>query len=557
MEETWDAVIVGSGIGALICAAYLAAEGARVLVLEQHDVAGGSAHVFRRRRAYEFDVGVHYLGDCGPDGLLPAIFSGLGIGDRVRFRPMDQDCFDRVILPSVTIDVPAGWDRYRRRLKDALPGEAEGLDRFIDRCQTVAGLARHSLVTPHDEVMDLVRTNSADLRWSRRTLADLFDDCGLSARARTVLAAQSGNYGAPPSGVSLGTHASMIDHYMRGAYYPAGGGQVLVASLVEVIEAHGGELRTRHQVRRILIEDGRATGVELADGTSIRAPLVISNADYRKTVLELCGGQENFPASLVARTRAATMRLPLAVLYVALDSPLTGLRNANVWWWRGEDAEDAYARLWRGGGSEEVPFVFVSFASTKDPDAAACPPGHANFQVMTLCPPGHAPWGIDGVAAEGKSYRREPAYKAAKQRLVTALLDTAELAIGPFRDRIAHLEAATPLTNERYTMSTGGTPYGMAQWGAIGQRPDTATSVRGLYIVGPNTRYGSGIAGVALSGISTAGQCVGRPLLREVYALGKAADPASLPPRPAGWDPLVISRGTARRRARGLARLDR
>ncbi|HXL93610.1 MAG TPA: hypothetical protein VN969_32160 [Streptosporangiaceae bacterium] len=112
------------------------------------------------------------------------------------------------------------------------------------------------------------------------------------------------------------------------------------------------------------------------------APLVISNADYRKTILELCGGQENFPAALVARTQAATMRHPLAVLYVALDSPLTGLPNANVWWWRGENAEDAYARLWRGGEHQQVPFVFFSFASTKDPEAAACPPGQGRGKVV-------------------------------------------------------------------------------------------------------------------------------------------------------------------------------
>jgi hypothetical protein len=67
-------------------------------------------------------------------------------------------------------------------------------------------------------------------------------------------------------------------------------------------------------------------------------------------------------------------------------------------------------------------------------------------------------------------------------------------------------------------------------------------------------RYGSGIAGVALSGITAAGQCIGRPLLREVFAVGQVADPANLPPRPDGWDPLLISRGTARRHAPGLAR---
>lgn len=557
MDESWDAIIVGSGIGGLVCAAYLAADGARVLVLEQHDIAGGSAHVFRRRRSYEFDVGIHYLGDCGPDGLLPAILSGLGIADRVRFRPMDPDCHDRVILPSLTIDVPASWELYRERVKAAMPAEAAGIDLFVDRCSTVAALARYSLITPHKEVMDLVRERSADLRWSRRTLAELFDDCGLSARARTVLAGQSGGYGAAPSEVSLGTHACLVDHYMRGAYYPEGGGQVLVASLIEAIEANGGELRTRSRIRRILIEGGRAAGAELADGSVVRAPLVISNADYRKTILELCGGEEHFPAALVNRTRAATMRHPLAILYVALDRPLTGLPNANVWWWRGEDVEDAYARLWNGDEHQEVPFLFISFASLKDPDGPACPPGHSNLQIMAVCPAELSSWQADGGPGDGKGYRRRPGYRAVKERLTAALLDAGEQAIGPFRDRIVHAEAATPLTNERYTMSGGGSPYGLANWGGVAQRPDTATSVPGLYVVGPSTRYGSGIAGVAVSGIQCAGQCLGRPLLQEVYAGATLGDQALLRPRADRWDPLVISRGVSRRSARGLARLGR
>ncbi|MER5326829.1 FAD-dependent oxidoreductase [Streptosporangium roseum] len=82
--SAWDVIVVGAGVGGLVCAAYLAASGRRVLVVEQHDVAGGNGHAFRRR-SYRFDVGVHYLGDCGPDGILPAILNGLGLRDRVRF----------------------------------------------------------------------------------------------------------------------------------------------------------------------------------------------------------------------------------------------------------------------------------------------------------------------------------------------------------------------------------------------------------------------------------------------------------------------------------------
>ncbi|MGW4234852.1 FAD-dependent oxidoreductase, partial [Streptomyces sp. NPDC004980] len=81
----WDAVVVGAGLGGLTTAAYLATAGRRVLVLEQFSVVGGNSHVFRRRRSYEFDVGVHYLGDCAPGGVIPSVLGGLGLRDRVEF----------------------------------------------------------------------------------------------------------------------------------------------------------------------------------------------------------------------------------------------------------------------------------------------------------------------------------------------------------------------------------------------------------------------------------------------------------------------------------------
>jgi all-trans-retinol 13,14-reductase len=556
-ERCWDAVVVGAGIGGLVCAAYLAASGRSVLVLEQHDVAGGNSQVFRRRRAYEFDVGVHYIGDCGPDGVLPAILGGVGLRDRLRFLPMDFDGFDRILLPGLRFDMPAGWDAYRRRLRATLPTEAAGLDTFLDVCAAVGREARESLLSAEELTLgSLLERAPTMVGWGRRTLAELFDHCGLSKRARTVLAAQSPNYGMGPAQATVALHASVTDHYLRGAYYPEGGGQMLAASLIEVIESHGGELRSRCAVERILVEDGRVTGVRLAGGTVVRSALVVSNADYRRTMLDLVGA-EHLPSRLVAKTVNAEMALPLATLYLGLNRELPEQPNANIWWHADDDIDDYYAGL--AGGRTDVRFLFMSFASIKDPGSpTACPDGHTNLQVMTLCPRGYESWGTRRGPADGERYRRDARYQAQKARLTAAMLDAAESVLGPFRDSIAHCEMATPLTHERYTRSTGGTPFGLARWGSgDGARPATRTSVKGLHVVGASTGHGCGISGVAVGGIACAGQILGRRLMAEVHAGAVLADPARLPDRPDGWDPLVVSRGVARRDARGLARIDR
>lgn len=134
-NERWDAIVVGSGMGGLTTAAYLATNGLRTLVLEKHYVAGGNSHVFRRKQKFEFDVGVHYLGDCGPDGLIPTVLRGVGLEGKIEFLEMDPDGFDTLMFPGLTFKVPKGWDRYRARLVAALPDDETGLHSALTCCR--------------------------------------------------------------------------------------------------------------------------------------------------------------------------------------------------------------------------------------------------------------------------------------------------------------------------------------------------------------------------------------------------------------------------------------
>jgi phytoene dehydrogenase-like protein len=366
----FDAIVVGSGLGGLACAAYLCAAGKRTLVLEGHSIAGGNSQVFRRTvrgRAYEFDVGVHYIGECDRDGLITRIFDGLGLAERVVFRPLDPDGYSTLVFPDFRFRVPVGWDRYRARLLETFPGEVEPLGRVVDLLREVATQGRR-LQNDECSPAELFAHPTAFAAWGLRPVTELFTAHGLSQAAEAVLLGEQGDYAVRPSKTPTVMAAGLTGHYMRGAFYPEGGGQVLAARLIEGIRAHGGVLRTRAPVARIRVEGGRVAGVELAKGGErIDAPIVVSNADLKRTVLELVG-EGHFPASFVERVRSFRMSLPLFTTYLDLDLDLAalGAPNTNWWIWGSTDLEGIYDQL-EQGRMPEVPLAYLT-AATLNPD---------------------------------------------------------------------------------------------------------------------------------------------------------------------------------------------
>ena len=551
----WDAIVVGSGPGGLTAAAFLAAAGRRVLVLEHHDVAGGNAQVFRRQHgdaSYEFDVGLHYLGDCAEDGMMPRIFGVLGVGDRITYRELDPDGFDVFRVGEREFAVPTGWEAYRDRVVEAFPDDAEAIDTYIGILREVVSQFRMAMM-PGVEAPVFEA-------WGNRTLAELYDHCGISEEPRAVLSHWCGLYGSAPSETVLHIHALIVDHYMSGAWYPEGGGQVFPARLVQVIEALGGEVRTLSTVEHIVVDDGKVVGVQVG-GELLRAPVVVSNADHRRTVLELVD-REHWGRATVRAAEDAVMALGLIVAYVVVDIDLTaGLTNANRAIFHDADIEAAYAALEAGRFPEDrVPFSFIAMASKKDPDNVhLCPPGHTNFQIMTVAPRGYDLWGVERGPTDGTPYRRSSAYRQRKEWITEQLLDDAEQLLGPFRDHIVHLETATPLTHERYTRSSGGTSYGLRfQPDQAGEhRPGYRTEIDGLWRVGASTRTGHGIGGAMIGGVMCAGEILERPLILDVAFGNSLVDPSAIPPDPEDFDPLEVSRGAALRSRRAVGRAAR
>ncbi len=543
MSSDWDAIVIGSGLGGLTAAAYLAALGKKTIVLEQHYVAGGNAHVFRRMKKFEFDVGVHYVGDCNPGGTLPTILRGLGVDDRVEWLPLDPDGFDTLLFPGIEFKVPASWDLYRQRLVETFPDDETGIHRFLDILRAV--VHESGKVRLPVEAADLPRIMEEApnfLKWALRPLSDLFDECGLGTKVRAVLAAESGDYAMPPSKTPVVLHGAVVGGYMKGAYYPKGGGQVIPAALVAALRANGGELRTRTRVDRIMIEDGKVTGVRLEGGEELRAPLVVSNADLKRTMLDMAG-PEHVSAATCEKIANYRMALPAFVVYLGLDMDLRGRMPAtNYWYYSSFDLETLYAQASNGQVPDET-FCFISVGSVKDPETETiAPKGYTSLEIMSLVPADYDVWSVEEGPAHGERYHRNRDYRNFKDELTERLIDEAEKVIPGLREHIVWKEAATPVTHERYTLSTGGTSYGIElatdQFGP--NRPSPKTEIEGLYLAGASTVFGHGISGVMRGGIGTASAIVGRDLLAEAASGTIFGDPARLGPPPA--DPWEASR---------------
>ena len=237
------------------------------------------------------------------------------------------------------------------------------------------------------------------------------------------------------------------------------------------------------------------------------------------------------------------MSLPLFTTYLDLDVDLAaqGFPNTNWWIWGDTDLERIYAEL-EEGRMAGVPLAYLTAATLKDPtNRRATPAGHTSVQIMTLVPREYTTFGVaQGPHEAGRNlYHRDPLYRARKSALVEQLLETAEQLVPGLREHVVWKESATPLTQERFTHSTGGTSYGI-EWAVDQQGPlriGPETEVPGLYLCGASTPSGHGIANVMRSGVIAAGAVLETDLIAAIRAGERLGDPARLPPLREDFDP--------------------
>jgi all-trans-retinol 13,14-reductase len=509
---SWDAIVIGSGIGGMSCASLLAQLGGkRVLVLEKHFKPGGFTHEFKRGR-FRWDVGLHYVGGMG-EGQPSRRIMDLVTGAAVQWTPM-CDPFERFCYPGFRFDVPFGEANYRAALTARFAGQTKAIEHYfrdVERAAAWMGLqiARKAMPRWLDMVVDLVTPDREvlALQTTGAYLAKHITDPLL----RAVLASQWGDYGLPPGESAFGLHALVVASYFDGAYGPVGGAHAIADGVMGVLAKHGGELRVAHEVERIVIEHGKAVGVRVrhrGESQELRAPLVISDAGADVTYLKLVPPEQElwFRDEILAFPHGRSG--VLMFLGLRADPRRLGIAGENHWLFAGTD-HDALARDNVGLFEGHPTAAFVSFATTHDPVAAA-----HTAQIITE---------IDGEAFsawhDSQWKHRGESYEALKQRVGDGLLAFVEQHIPGLRALVETSELATPLSVEQFTSKRYGAFYGLPGIPAkFHQRwLDVHTPIDGLLLTGSDVGT-LGITGALMGGAITAGSILGARALGRIMS---------------------------------------
>ena len=470
-DAAYDAVVIGAGIGGLFCANLLAREGLRVLLVEQHYMAGGYCSTFRRK-GFTFDASTHFYPLLGnPDTLTGKLLVELGIETRwVKMDPVDTFHFP----DGSRFAVPADLDAYLSQVKAEFPHEVEALDRFFAEVREayLSGLLAYFRGRPTERFE----------KYRRLSVTDVLDRTFHDRKLKLLLTADCPHWGSPPKRTSFVFDSMLRLSYFLGNYYPVHGSQCFADELARRFEEQGGHILMSTRVDRIVVREGKACGVEiettagkLRGRRAVAAGAVISNADLRLTLEKMLGPRHVDPAYLrsVQRLRPS---FPCFLVHIGLrDVPAQVIDEVQGYYWN----------LW-------------------DPDRVGRGGLRCKVFAPTLYEPRMAPTGGQIIILQKvleMDYAGVDDWPAHKQDIEDYVLGHLGKVIPGIEDHIVVHLSASARTAQRFTLNHAGAMLGWEMSpDQLGEdRPDIVGPVGNLFLVGHWTRPGGGITPVIVS----------------------------------------------------------
>lgn len=527
IPENIDAIVIGSGIGGMYCAALLAKAGKRVLVLEQHYVAGGCTHCFEDK-GWEFDTGVHYVGRVEKYGYLIDLVTE-NESDKIKWARLGDErtgyCYDEIKIGEANIHpLRAGKEEFLEDLCAKFPEERAGLEEYIRlvvECNKKSEIHFFGKLFPR-WIENLCErfVGSRFQELASCTVKEVLDRLFPTNTAlKAVLAGQFGDYGMKTADASWFIHAGIVSHYIDGAYYPVGGPQVISKAMIPTICAAGGRVLVNAPVKKLLMSSQNVvTGVEMENGTAISCPLVISAAGAVAT--EVLTQNSSFSNTGTAKDLSIfkpqheCLKDGISHMYafIGLDGESgpegLDLRSSNLWCLPGENI-DAHCEAFYADPFAEAEdgnlLMFMGFPSAKDPSFNERNPGKSTCVIITEA---KAEWfdQFDKACTESQSGKRNNGdYNAFKDKFKDVLLKGLFKHYPQLEGKVSYCNIGSPLSNQYYLRRTAS--YGLShepvRYTAEGGLKPQQHHIPGLWLAGQDVAT-NGFAGALMGGLLTA-----------------------------------------------------
>jgi phytoene dehydrogenase-like protein len=513
MPAPYDAIVIGGGHNGLVCAAYLARAGKRVLVLERRERVGGAAVTEEVFPGFRFSVFSYVVSLLRPEIIRELELPRHGL----HILPLES-----TLTPLPSGDYLAQWsdpDQNHRELARHSPRDAEAMPEFGRLMHEIARAVKPLLAESPPDPASLAPRDLAGLaRLATRlrglgaekfhalcklltmSAADYLDQW-FETDALKATKSASGIIGTLAGPRSPGTAYVLLHHYMgeldgvfRAWGFARGGNGSVSEAIAAAARAHGAEIRTGAPVARVLAANGRATGAVLENGEELRAGLVVSGVDPRRTFLDLVG-EKQLPSDFVEAIRRYRFRgssgkvnLALAKLpdFTCLPGSGPHLRGAISVSPSIAYLERAYDEAKYGEYSSR-PYLDIVIPSLLDPSMA--PPGKHVMSIFVQ----YAPYHLNGGWTEAR-----------REAFGDAVVETLAEYAPNLKPAILHRQVITPPDIERVVGLTEGNIFqgelSLQQMFCL--RPAAAwanyeTPIDGLYLCGAGTHPGGGVMGAS------------------------------------------------------------
>lgn len=518
IAEYYDVICIGTGLGSLTTASLLARKGKKVLMCERHTTPGGFTHVFTRNN-YEWDVGLHYVGDMDRKGsLLRLVFEHV-TDKNLKWADMGE-IYDRVIIKDKIYEYVKGLQNWKAHMKAYFPTEADArsIDKYVELLFAVNKSSRPFFAK---KVMpDFIRVVAAPFmskeyeKLAQQTTKEVLDSISDNDELKAVLSAQFGDYGMPPSQSSFVIHAAVALHYMNGGFYPIGGSEEIFNTIAPSIINAGGDIFIGATVQEILIENGVAKGVVMQDGKIIKSEIVVSGVGVHITLQQLLSESAKKKFKYYDDAKKLQQSFAHLSLYIGLKHTAEELKlpKANYWIYPNGNQHDKAMADFLADYNNEFPVVYISFPSAKNPKFLEKYPGRATIEIITVA---KYEWFKEWENTRWK--KRGEDYDAFKEKLAQRLLEHLYKYEPQLRGKIDVYELSTPITTKHFCNYIQGEIYGLdhppARFAKDYLKPQTP--IKNLFLTGQDI-VTVGIGGALMSGMLTASAITKSNLIQEI-----------------------------------------